>query len=170
MGNRNSSAYPVALGGVMAALAVVLQCMGGLIPVATYITPMLCCVLLQIVANLCGSRIGWAWYGAVAVLAILMAPDKEAAAVFVCLGYYPLLKPKFDSLPLKALWKALYFNVVILALYWAMLHIFGLASVQQDLGELSVAMLAVLLLLGNFTFFMLDKLLSAPRWRKFNHG
>lgn len=170
MNSRNTSAYQVAFGGIMAALAVVLQCLGGLIPVATYVTPMLCCILLQMVLNLCGSRIGWAWYGTVAILSVLMAPDKEAAAVFACLGYYPILKPKFDGLPGSRLWKAIYFNVVILALYWVMLHIFGLAAVQQDLGEMSIAMLVVLLLLGNFTFFMLDKLLSAPKWRRFAHG
>lgn len=170
MNRHRTPAFSMALGGIFAAIAVILQSLGGLIPVATYVTPMLCCILLNIVRSLCGNRIGWAWYGAVAVLSILMAPDKEAAAVFVCLGYYPLLKPTFDELPFRALWKAVYFNAVILALYWALLHILGLASVQADLGELNFAGLILLLLLGNFTFFTLDRLLSMPKWKGEHRG
>ena len=78
-----NGAKSVALGGVMAALAVVIMCMGGIIPLATYVCPMLCAVLLAAVLRLTGRRIGWAWYGAVSLLSLLLGPDKEAAAVFV---------------------------------------------------------------------------------------
>ena len=100
MARRNPSA-DIALGGLLAALAVAIECMGTLIPVATFICPMLCMLLLAIVVRRSGNRIGWAWYGAVAILGALLAPDKEAAAVFIFLGYYPILKPKMDNLPLK---------------------------------------------------------------------
>ena len=40
--NRRSPAFAVALGGMLAALAVVIMCLGGLIPVATFVCPMLC--------------------------------------------------------------------------------------------------------------------------------
>ena len=91
--NRNSPAGNVALGGILAALAVVIMAMGPLLPVATYVCPMLCALLLQVVLKTCGSRIAWAWYGAVALLSLLLAPDKEAAVVFTFLGYYPIVKP-----------------------------------------------------------------------------
>ena len=81
----------------MAALAVVIMSLGTLIPVATFVCPVLCMLILQLVLKLCGSRIAWAWYGAVAILSLLMAPDKEAAAVFLFLGYYPVVKPRMDS-------------------------------------------------------------------------
>ena len=81
---------------MMAALALVIMNMVGLIPIATYICPSLCMVLLSVVLKLCGKRIGWAWYGAVAILSVLMAPDKEAAAIFAVLGYYPIIKPAFE--------------------------------------------------------------------------
>ena len=80
-------ARQIALGGVMAALAVTIMSMGGLIPVATYVCPMLCALLLQTVLVLCGRRVAWCWYAVVSVLAVLMGPDKEAALVFVFLGY-----------------------------------------------------------------------------------
>ena len=88
---RNPS-KDIALGGVMAALAVVIMCLGGIIPVATYICPMLCALLLAAVLALTGKRIAWTWYAAVSMLSLLLGPDKEAAAVFVFLGYYPMLK------------------------------------------------------------------------------
>ena len=81
---RNNQASSIALGGVMAALAVVFLCLT-VIPVATFICPTLCMMLLRFVSQKCGKRIGWAWYGAVAILGVLLAPDKEAAAVFVFL-------------------------------------------------------------------------------------
>lgn len=163
-------AYKMALGGVLAAMSIAVQCMGGLIPVATYVTPMLSIVALQIVLQICGKATAWAWYGAVALLGLLVAPDKEASAVFIALGYYPILKPFFDRCPLASACKGLYFNAVILLLYWLLLQVLGLGTVQEDFREISVVMIAVLLVLGNFTFFTLDKLLVSPRLRRIGHG
>ena len=155
-----SKAYPIALGGMLAAAAVVLMSNGTIIPVATYAAPVLCLLLCQTVLKLCGKRIAWAWYGAVAFLSLLMAPDKEAAAVFLVLGYYPILKPKLDALKGKWLWKALFFNAVILALYWVLMNIIGMQQLLSDFEGMGIAMTAVLLILGNVTFFLLDRLLE----------
>ena len=157
---RNNGAKQIALGGMMAALAVVIMSLGGMIPSATFVCPMLCCLILQIVRTICGDRMAWAWYGAVAILSLLMGPDKEAAAVFVFLGYYPILKPKFDRSRLKWVWKLLYFNVVILAMYWLLIHLFGMAQLAQEWEELGIWMTGIMLLLGNVTFFLLDRVLS----------
>ena len=157
---RRNSAFDIALGGILAALAVVILSMGTLIPVATFVCPMLCMLLLKLVLTHCGSRIGWAWYGAVAVLGALLAPDKEAAAVFVFLGFYPIIKPKLDALPAKWLWKLLYFNAAILVMYWLLMHLLGMAQIAEEFAELGVAMTIVTLLLGNVTFLLLDRLLG----------
>ena len=124
MKSRNSIANATALGGVLAALAIVIMGLGGLIPVATYVCPMLCTILLNIVMKSCGKRIGWAWFGAVSILGLLLGPDKEAAAVFLFIGYYPLLKPAIDGLKMKWLWKGLLFNGSILIMYWLLLRLF----------------------------------------------
>ncbi len=157
---RSTPAKAVALGGLMAALAVVIMAMGGMIPVATYVCPMLCMLLLTVVKMLCGNRIGFAWYGAVSLLSLLLSPDKEAAAVFLALGYYPIIKPALDKSKLKWLWKGLLFNGVILALYWVLLHLFGLDQLAQEFDELGNWGLAIMLILGNLTFFLLDILLD----------
>lgn len=160
MPSKRTPAANIALGGVLAALAVVIMSMGTLIPVATYVCPMLCALLLQLVLKVCGNRISWAWYGAVSILSLLMAPDKEAAAVFLALGYYPIVKPKLDRLKGKWLWKGLLFNAVILLTYWLLMHLFGFAQLAADFSEMGMVMTAVMLLLGNVTFFLLDKLLE----------
>ena len=166
MASKRTPAANVALGGVMAALAMVIMSMGTLIPVATYVCPMLCAVLLQMVLKTCGQRIAWAWYGAVAILALLLAPDKEAAAVFAFLGYYPIVKPKLDRLKGKRLWKTLLFNVSTLVMYWLLMHIFGLDQIASDFEEMGAVMTVIMLILGNVTFFLLDRLLGMGPKRK----
>jgi hypothetical protein len=156
----------MALGGIMAALAVTIMSLGGLIPVATYVCPMLCAILLLVVYLSCGSRIAWAWYGAVAILSLLMGPDKEAAAVFVFLGYYPILKPWLDKRKLSLVWKLLLFNSAVLTMYWLLLNLFGMAQLAAEFSELGLVLGIVLLLMGNLTFFLLDIVLGRLLYRK----
>ena len=150
----------MALGGLLAALAVVIMSMGTLIPVATYVCPMLCALVLQLVLKICGKRIAWAWYGAVSLLSLLMAPDKEAAAIFLALGFYPIVKPGLDRRKGKWLLKGLFFNGMILLTYWVLLHLFGMAQLVSEFTEMGTLLAAVMLLLGNVTFFLLDRLLE----------
>ena len=166
MNKRRTPAYAIALGGSLAALAVTIMSLGTLIPIATYVCPVLCMVVLNILAMICGDRIGWAWYGAVALLSALLAPDKEAAAMFIFLGYYPLIKPKLDKTRLKWLWKILFFNVTILAAYWFLMHLLGMAAIAEEFREMGAVLTAAMLLLGNLTFFLLDRLLSRDFRRK----
>ena len=160
MASKRTPASNMALGGVLAALAVVVMSMGTLIPVATYVCPAICMLILQTVRRICGNRVAWAWYGAVAILSLLMAPDKEAAAVFAAIGYYPILKQKLDASWGKWLWKGLYFNSVILALYWLLMHLFGMDQISAEFAEMGMVLTVVMLVLGNVTFFMLDRLLG----------
>lgn len=166
---RRNAAKEIALGGMLAALALVIMCLGGLIPASTYICPMLCAMILQLVRRICGDRIAWAWYGAVAILSLLIGPDKEAAAVFVFFGFYPIIKPKFDKSRLKWLRKLLYFNILILLMYSLLIHIFGMAELAEEWQELGFVMTAVMLVLGNVTFLLLDRVLSRNIWRR-KHG
>ena len=159
MENRKKT-YTLALGGVLAALAIVIMCMGTLIPVATFVCPMLCILLAKAVLQQCGSRLALAWYCAVSLLSLLLAPDKEAAAVFAALGYYPVVKQKVDILPLRWLWKGALFNAVILLLYWMLMNLFGLSYLVYEFSQMGTAMTLLTLALGNVCFFLLDRLLG----------
>lgn len=157
----------MALGGVLGALAVVIMSLGTLIPVMTYVCPMACALLLEVVRFTCGQRVAWAWYGAVAILGLLLSPDKEAAALYAFIGYYPIVKPKMDGKKLSWLYKGVLFNGCIVLMYFFLLRILGMEALAEEFRELGGIMLLVLLLLGNVTFFLLDRLLSklGQKWK-----
>lgn len=144
----------------MAALALVIMNLGGLIPVATFVCPMLCMLILALVCRMCGNRIGWAWYGALAILSALMGPDKEAAAVFVFLGFYPIVKHKFDRMRFPLIPKLAMFNVMILLMYWLLLHLLGMAYLVAEFEEMGMLLTGLMLVLGNLIFFLLDRVLN----------
>ena len=151
------SAKSIALGGMLCGVAMVIMCLVGLIPVATYICPMLCCLILEIVLCLCGKRIAWAWYVAVAILSILFAPDKEAAMIFLALGYYPVIKPNLDKLRLSWVFKFLIFNVSVCAAYGILIFLMGIEELAM--GDMGTVLFLILAAMGNLTFFLLDRLL-----------
>lgn len=150
----------IALGGMLAAVAVVIMCLGGFIPVATYVCPMLCCMTQFIVLRFCGKRLAWTWFAAVSVLVLLLGPDKEAVMIFIAIGYYPLIKSAFDRSRIGLLWKLLFFNLSILAVYTVMIHLMGMDEVAAENMELGIIGLLIILLMGNVTFFLLDMLLA----------
>lgn len=157
---RSGEAGRIALGGVLAALAVVILSLGTLIPVATFIAPMLCALLLAVVLAKCGGRIAWAWYGAVALLGALLAPDKEAAAVFVFLGYYPIVKPWLDKRRFGVLWKLALFVIATVAMYALLIFVLGMGAIAGEFREMGMALNLVALALGIVTFLLLDRLLG----------
>lgn len=167
---RRTPAKTIALGGMFAALAVVIMSMGGMIPFATYVSPMICMLMLRFVLTLCGSRIAWAWYGAVAVLSLLLSADKEAAAVFAFLGYYPIVKPRLDGLRFSVMWKLLLFNVATVIMYWLLMTVFGMDAIAAEFREMGTVLLLLTLLLGNLTFMLLDRILSGKIKRKSRGG
>ena len=144
----------------MAALAVVIMSLGTLIPVATYAAPVLCMAIGQLVRKTCGNRMAWAWYGATAILSLLLAPDKEAAAVFLFLGYYPILKPAVDRGKAAFLLKLILINGAILVMYALLIHLFGMDQIGEEYRELGTVLTIIMLILGNVTFFLLDVVLG----------
>ena len=150
----------IAFGGMMAALALVITSLGGLIPVATFVCPMVSMLILAFVTKMCGKRIGWAWYGAVAILGMLLGPDKEAAAVFVFLGFYPIIKPRLDGMKLGFLLKLILFNGLILTMYSLLIRVLGMDAIAAEYQEMGRIMTIVLLLLGNINFVLIDQILG----------
>ena len=156
----------IALGGMMSALAVVIMCLGSIIPIATFVCPAIAMIAGQITLRLCGRRIGWCWYGVVAILSLLMSFDKEAALTFVFLGYYPMIKYRFARYKFGFVWKIVYFNVSIAIIYFLLLHLFGMTELANEYTELGRFGIAIMLIMGNITFFLLDVILTRFSKRK----
>lgn len=163
---RNGGGKTIAIGGVLAALAVVVMSLGTLVPGCTYICPILCLLMTLLVLKVCGEKMAWTWYAAVAILAALLSPDKEAAGVFLVLGYYPILKPRLDKSRLRWLWKLLLFNGAVIALYAILIGLLGLEAEGNSRTAQSI-LLGVLLLLGNAVFMVTDLLLGVLEKRFF---
>lgn len=161
-------AKQMALGGMLIAVAVVIMCMGSMIPVNTYVCPVLCILMTRPVILSCGKRIAWCYYMAVGILGLMLAPDKEAAAVYVFLGYYPMIKPFFDRLPgkvLPILGKGVLFTLAGAAVYWLLLAVIGLETLQAEFQGMGAAAMFLLLVVWDFLFLMVDRLLGM-KYRK----
>ena len=103
----------IAFGGMMAALAVVIMCFGGMIPFMTYVSPVIAMIIGAVVLKIISKAGFFTWYFAVAILAVLLSPDKEAASVFIAFGCYPAVRMIFEKSPFRWLLKFIYFNIVI---------------------------------------------------------
>ncbi len=152
----------IALGGILAALAVVLLTLGGVIPVGTYVAPMLASLPLIVLLSELPRGLCVGWYAVVAVLGATLCPDKETAFVFVFLGWYPVARPALDRLPRlpRIVCKLLVFNLAVAALYALLILVFRLEALVNEAKETGLALLLGLLALGNLTFLLYDVLLK----------
>jgi hypothetical protein len=160
------TAQAVALGGMMSALAVVIMCLGTIVPIATFICPAFAMITGQITVCFCGRKFGWCWYGVVTILSLLLSFDKEAAVTFTFLGYYPMIKFWFDRYRIGWIGKLVYFNFSIAIMYFLLLQLLGMADLAGEYAELGKVGILMMLIMGNITFFMLDIILSRFSDRK----
>ena len=149
----------MALSGVLCALAVVLLTLGGVVPLATFCAPLLAMAVLLPVLEEYGSRYAAAAWLAVSLLALAVDPDREAALVYLCFGWYPLLRPRVAGLRSRAVRTAVKLAVctaVCLVLYGVIWRVLGLPRDPDASGVFG----AVLLVLANVVFLLADRALE----------
>ena len=151
-----------ALCGMMAALSVVILCLGGMIPLATFACPMLAMLCLLPAVCEYGAGTALLLYVAVSILALLLGPDKEIVLLYVFLGWYPGIRPRLVVIPRPVRWmvKCALFTLAIMAMYALVLHLFRLETVVEEVAGYSTAMVLALMVLGNVTFLVFDQLLN----------
>ncbi len=158
----------IALCGVLTALAVVLLALGGVIPAAALCAPILAMIVLLPVLEELGPRMAWTAYAAASLLALLLTADRETALAYVFFGWYPILRPKIAALPsrpLRVLVRLAVCNAAIFLLYGVILRLLGLTA---DLLEAAWFFNALLLLMGNAAFLLVDLVLGrySALWRR----
>lgn len=146
----------IALCGLLCALAEVCLLLGGLIPLATFCAPLLAMAALLPILCEYGLRPAAAAYGAVALLSLMLVPDRETALVYVFFGWYPLLRPRIARLSSRLLRVVCRLGVFAGAA-WA-LYGLTLALLAPELAESGGSRLLnlALLALGGGTFLLLD--------------
>ncbi|MCI9122192.1 MAG: hypothetical protein HFG00_11845 [Oscillibacter sp.] len=162
------SARPLALCGVLTALAIVLLCLGGLLPAATFCAPLLAVTVLLPVLEELGPKAAGTVYAAVSLLALLLGPDRETSLVYLFFGWYPILRPKIAALPLRflrVLARLAVCCVSVFLLYGPVLQLIGLTA---DLPAASWCFNLLLLGLGNVVFLLMDFTLArlTRLWRR----
>ena len=149
--------------GMAAALSVALMLLGAVVPVLMFIAPAAASLLIATVCMECGMKMALTAYGAVSLLSLLFVPDKEVALIFtVLLGYYPLVKPRFDRIRPRALQlvcKLLLCNGAVLAMYGLLLLLVPAGSISQELRTTALAVSLATLVMGNVAFVLYDRAL-----------
>lgn len=150
----------IALCGLLCALAVTFLLLGGILGIGTFAGSILAMAVLLPILEEYGAKTAAAAYGAAAILALLLVPDRETALVFVAFGWYPLLRPRLDrvpSKPVRLLIKLAVCTGIIAVLYGLVLRLMGLTA---DLLDASRWMNILLLVLANVTFQVMDRALE----------
>ena len=162
-GNRKTSDR-VALGGIVAALCVVIMYLTGVVPALYIAAPMAAGVLMIILVE--EVSVGWAWltYLAVSLLSLIVTFDKEAALMFILFfGYYPIVRLNIQKItvrPLRLLCKLLLLNAFLVADYFLTVYVLGLPTFEDD-GNVMLLSLAAAF---NAVFLLYDRLLGNMDW------
>lgn len=164
-----------AVGGIVAALSLVLMISVAIIPFMTYALPALAGAFIVFVVIEIDKKWAAGVYAAVAILGVFLVPEKEVAVLYLAFfGYYPILKAVIESKTGTVVgWilKILTFEITMIVSYWLMIKFMGVTIDEMD--EFGVWAIPMLLGLGTFAFIMYDIAISKliilylKRWRKY---
>ncbi len=148
----------VSLGGVVAALSLVLMLLTSIIPFGTYAFPAFAGILLVLLVFNLGYTYAFAVYFVTAALSFLLVTDKEAALYYALfLGFYPILKgviERIPSKPVQYIVKLALFNVCMIAAFY--IGITLLSIPKESFNLFGVYLPWVFLILGNIVFIIYD--------------
>lgn len=163
-----------AIGGIVAALSLVLMISVAIVPFMTYALPAMAGALMIFVVMEIDKKWAFGVYATVAILGIFLVPEKEVAVMYLAFfGYYPILKALIESkfhMVIEWLLKLLSFLTTMVVSYYLMMKLMGLQIDEMD--EWGNMAIPILLGMGTFAFIMYDialtKLITLYnlRWRK----
>ena len=163
MNRKHQKSWGMAYCGIVTALCIALMLLGAVIPIAMFIAPAVAGFLVATVCVECGMQLALTAYAAVSLLALLFVPDKEVALIFVfLLGYYPLVKPRFERIRppvLRGLCKLLLCNAAVAAMYGLILLLIPAGSIAQELRATALILSLATLAMGNVAFLLYDRAL-----------
>ena len=148
----------IAFCGMMAALSVVVMLLGGLVPMFTYISPLIAALVVAVVLLEYGSTWAWLTWLATALISLMLGTDKEAAVFYLFFGYYPILKPVLDSrIPrrnLRLAAKAACFALTSGLMFLFLMLFFPVLA--AEFKEMGLALSLVLILLMDLCLLVYD--------------
>lgn len=160
MAKKVKKSTQVALGGLSAALCLILMFLTGVIPFGEYALPAFAGLVLIAIVVENGCKTAVLVYLTVSVLAVFLVPRPESTLLFIFFfGYYPVLQTKLVKIswkPLQYLLKFAVFNVAVVAAYMVVIYVLGISEIMEEFGPFGRYSALVLLLLGNVFFAVYD--------------
>ena len=163
-----------AIGGIVAALSLVLMISVAVIPFLTYALPAIAGALIIFIVVEIDKKWAFGVYATVAILGMILVPDKEVAVMYLALfGYYPIFKALIESkFPIVIEWiiKVLSFVITMAGSYYLMMKFMGVTIDETE--EWGVMAYPILLGMGTFAFILYDialtKMISLyiMKWQK----
>lgn len=148
------------MGGLAAALSLLLMFMTGMIPFGEFALPAFAGLVLIAVVVENGAATAVLVYVAVSLLSVFLVPVKEAALLFIFFfGYYPILQTRLQRIrprPVRGVLKFAVFNVAVIAAYAVVINLLGISEVLDEFGSFGKYSALVLLFLGNVFFAVYD--------------
>ena len=148
----------VAMGGVVAALSLVLMFLSSVIPFGTFAFPTIAGILLILLVINLGYGYAAAVYFVTAVLSFLLVTDKEAVLYYAAfLGFYPIVKSLIERIPSKVVQyivKIALFNVCIIAAFYIGLTVLSIP--KESFTLFGVYLPWLFLIIGNVFFILYD--------------
>ena len=162
----------IALCAMLCAVAIVIMMLASLIGIGIYAGPLLASIAFVPITKEYGSKSALLAYLAVALISILIMPDRELAFFFVCFGWYQPVLPilnKIKSKLIRIIAKlCIYFSMIYL-MYGVFAKLIGIEG--EYLGDARWIGI-VLVVVGAFVFLLLDivyqrfSILWDNKWRK----
>lgn len=163
-----------AIGGIVAAVSLVLMISVAIIPFLTYALPAVAGLFIVFVVIEIDKKWAFGVYCTVAILGMLLVPDKEVAVMYLAFfGYYPILKAVIESkLPTAIGWilKVLTFVATMAVSYYLMIKLMGVTIDETE--EFGMMAYPILLGMGTVAFVMYDIALTGmlsvylSKWQK----
>ena len=175
MNNRKKLSFKVALGGVVAALSLLLMLVAGVTTSLVYAIPMFTGAFLMALVIEFGAGFAGLEYLAISIISMLLLGNKEAAIMYgAFFGYYPIIKSFIEKRMGKVLsWvvKYIIFNISMVVAYFVVSKIFMITF--DDMEVFGKYAMLILLIAGNVLFVVYDIMLTRLvtlyiyRWQKF---
>ncbi|MBE6772256.1 MAG: hypothetical protein E7547_08980 [Ruminococcaceae bacterium] len=163
-----------AIGGIVSALSLVLMISVAVIPFLTYALPAVAGMLIIFIVCEIDKKWAFGVYCTVAILGMLLVPDKEVAVMYLAFfGYYPILKAMIESkFPLVIEWiiKIVAFAATMAGSYFLMIKFMGVTIDETE--EWGMMAYPILLGMGTFAFILYDIALTKmitlyiKKWQK----
>ena len=148
----------ISVGGVAAALGLVLMLLTGFVPFGTYAFPALAGILLTVIVIEFGVGHALAVFAVTALLSFFIAADKEAALFYAAfLGYYPVIKSLIERIRIKPVQYAVklaLFNAAAVGEFFIAAAVFSVPAGSYTVFGVYIPW--AFLLMGNIVFILYD--------------